>query len=65
MSSKALANKYIKYDPTLPRISNINCPNTICMTNQKKDYFKDKILLSNMSYINSVKVLSLIPSEIE
>tara|TARA_Y100000590_G_scaffold64204_1_gene68986 strand:+ start:702 stop:1370 length:669 start_codon:yes stop_codon:yes gene_type:complete len=65
MSSKAIANKYIKFDPTLPRISNIKCPNKKCMTNQKKDYFKDKILLSNMSYIISTKVLNILPSQIE
>jgi hypothetical protein len=23
-------NKYLKYDPTLPRVSNIPCPNTKC-----------------------------------
>jgi hypothetical protein len=23
-------NKYLKFDPTLPRVSNIKCPNTAC-----------------------------------
>lgn len=26
-------NKYTKYDPTLPKISNINCPNAKCLSN--------------------------------
>lgn len=65
MSSKTMANKYIKFDPTLPRITNIICPNDACITNQKKHYFKDKILISNMSYVNSTRVSQLLPTQIE
>lgn len=28
-------NKYTKYDPTLPRIDNILCPNADCKTNRE------------------------------
>ena len=28
-----IINEYTKYDPTLPRISTINCPNAACDTN--------------------------------
>ena len=29
-----IINKYTKLDPTLPHIKNINCPNTVCQSNQ-------------------------------
>jgi DNA-directed RNA polymerase subunit M/transcription elongation factor TFIIS len=29
-----IINKYTKHDPTLPRISNILCPNADCVTNK-------------------------------
>ena len=31
-----MINKYTKLDPTLPRIQNIDCPNTQCPSNEKK-----------------------------
>jgi hypothetical protein len=30
-----IINKYTKYDPTLPRINNIKCPNKECPTNKE------------------------------
>jgi len=30
-------NKYTKLDPTLPRISTINCPNVVCASNSHDD----------------------------
>lgn len=30
-----IINKYTKYDPTLPRINNILCPNADCISNKK------------------------------
>jgi DNA-directed RNA polymerase subunit M/transcription elongation factor TFIIS len=30
-----IINKYTKYDPTLPRINNIKCPNPDCVTNKE------------------------------
>ena len=32
---KNIINEYTKYDPTLPRINNIDCPNPECQTNKK------------------------------
>ncbi len=31
-----IINKYTKQDPTLPRISNIRCPNVECKTNKEE-----------------------------
>lgn len=46
-------NEYTKYDPTLPRINNILCPNPNCDTN-KKDVPRKIIYIrydeSNMKY---------------
>jgi len=30
-----IVNKYTKFDPTLPRINNIKCPNADCITNKE------------------------------
>ncbi len=30
-----IINKYTKFDPTLPRINNIKCPNQDCVTNKE------------------------------
>jgi len=30
-----IINKYTKYDPTLPRVNNILCPNADCSTNKQ------------------------------
>jgi len=30
-------NKYTKYDPTLPHIHNILCPNEVCISNKTED----------------------------
>ncbi len=35
-------NKYTKYDPTLPHIHNIKCPNNGCVTNKNIDENNDK-----------------------
>ena len=34
-------NKYTKYDPTLPHIHNIKCPNNGCVTNKNFDENND------------------------
>jgi len=31
---KHLVNEYTKLDPTLPRVSNIPCPNAACISNR-------------------------------
>ena len=33
-----IINKYTKLDPTLPRVSNILCPNMDCATNKDKEH---------------------------
>ena len=35
MNYKNVINKYTKLDPTLPRIYNIDCPNSDCESNKK------------------------------
>ena len=35
-----LVNEYTKYDPTLPRINNINCPNDKCKNNEEIIYIR-------------------------
>jgi len=32
-----IINKYTKFDPTLPRINNIKCPNSSCISNQERN----------------------------
>ena len=47
---KQVINEYTKYDPTLPRINTIKCPNQSCISNQvgddaelgKEDFSKTK-----------------------
>ena len=50
-----IINKYTKLDPTLPRISNIKCPNDQCETNKNESLQKEIIYLryddTNMKYI--------------
>lgn len=50
-----IINKYTKLDPTLPRISNIKCPNELCITNKDENINKEIIYLRyddvNMKYI--------------
>jgi len=61
-SYKHIINKYTKFDPTLPRIDNIDCPNSACPSNmdpenKKTNDYKDKEIIylryddSNMKYI--------------
>ena len=49
-----IINKYTKFDPTLPRISKILCPNPECTTNTK-DTLREIIYIryddTNMKYV--------------
>ena len=50
-----IINEYTKLDPTLPRINNINCPNSNCKTNTEENQ-KPEILYirydeKNLQYI--------------
>ena len=42
MNYKNSINKYTKLDPTLPRIHNIDCPNTECDSNKMKKEGKEE-----------------------
>ncbi len=50
-----IINKYTKQDPTLPRVTNINCPNTECKTNTESDVKPEIIYVrydeDNMKYL--------------
>ncbi len=52
-------NKYTKYDPTLPRMTNMKCPSTSCESNVK-DYFPEIISVryddENVKYVYSCTV---------
>jgi DNA-directed RNA polymerase subunit M/transcription elongation factor TFIIS len=50
-----IINKYTKYDPTLPRVTNVECTNKECPS--KKDGSKNEIILiryddKNLKYVN-------------
>lgn len=37
-----LVNQYTKLDPTLPRVNNIPCPNSACLSNRQSDETKEQ-----------------------
>ena len=51
-----IVNKYTRFDPTLPRVSNILCPNPNCLTNKSESPEPREIIYiryddTNMKYI--------------
>lgn len=48
-------NEYTKYDPTLPHVNTIKCPNNSCPSNEEEDIEQDVIYLryddKNMKYM--------------
>ena len=50
-----IINEYTKLDPTLPRVTNINCPNVNCKTNTEKDIKTEIIYIrydeDNLKYL--------------
>ena len=54
-SYKYIINKYTKFDPTLPRVNNILCPNADCDTNTDNSIEKEIIYIRyddvNMKYV--------------
>ena len=51
-----MVNEYTKYDPTLPRINTIKCPNQECISNKHGEEAKREIIYiryddTNMKYI--------------
>ena len=45
-------NEYTKYDPTLPRINTIKCPNATCKTNSKEIQKNREIIYIRVDDIN-------------
>ena len=45
-------NEYTKYDPTLPRINTIKCPNDNCQTNNKENPEEREIIYIRVDDIN-------------
>ena len=51
-----IINEYTKLDPTLPRVHNINCPSSSCLTNTEPDKHAREVLYirydeDNMKYL--------------
>ena len=50
-----IVNKYTKFDPTLPRIYNVKCPNVNCISNNDEKIKPEVIYMryddTNMKYI--------------
>lgn len=42
-------NRYLKYDPTLPRVSNIQCPNASC---SKDPQAQNEVIFLKYDYVN-------------
>jgi aspartate carbamoyltransferase regulatory subunit len=55
LNYKNAINKYTKLDPTLPRVYNINCPNTECETNTDSEIKPEIIYIrydeDNLKYL--------------
>ena len=47
-----IINKYTKLDPTLPRITNIKCPNRDCQSNEEDTDVKNEIIYMRYDYTN-------------
>ena len=51
-----IVNEYTKYDPTLPRINTIDCPNSKCASNNEGDKSEREVIYiryddTNMKYM--------------
>ncbi len=51
-----IVNEYTKYDPTLPRINTIDCPNNKCSSNSEDDKVEREVIYiryddTNMKYM--------------
>ena len=49
---KGNINEYTKYDPTLPRINTIKCPNNNCQTNNEENPEEREIIYIRVDDIN-------------
>jgi len=50
-----IINKYTKFDPTLPRVTNVTCPNAECPTKKDDSLSKEIIMMryddKNLKYV--------------
>ena len=46
-----IVNKYTKFDPTLPRIFNLPCPNKNCCINENTNQVKEDVISNEVLYI--------------
>jgi DNA-directed RNA polymerase subunit M/transcription elongation factor TFIIS len=55
LNTSNIINEFTKLDPTLPRVSNILCPNEDCLTNKEKNKEREILYIRydevNMKYI--------------
>jgi DNA-directed RNA polymerase subunit M/transcription elongation factor TFIIS len=55
LNTSNIINEFTKLDPTLPRVSNILCPNEDCSTNKEKNKEREILYIRyddiNMKYI--------------
>lgn len=49
---KILMNEFTKHDPTLPRVSNIKCPNIACKTNTSIETVQRDVIYLKYDSIN-------------
>ena len=69
--NKMIVNRYTKLDPSLPRITNILCPNVSCVSNTNNEVHKEVIYIRgddvNMEYVyicsHCTHVWSMTPSK--
>ena len=47
-----IINEYTKYDPTLPRIDTIKCPNQECISNKSSEKIKKEVIYIRYDDIN-------------
>jgi DNA-directed RNA polymerase subunit M/transcription elongation factor TFIIS len=57
-SYKQYMNEYLKYDPTLPRVTNIKCPSTTCKDQKDKEVIVVRYDNTNMKYLYHCSVCS-------
>ena len=47
-----IVNKYTKFDPTLPRLTNIRCPNVDCVTNTEDNTVEPDVVSVRYDNLN-------------
>ncbi len=65
LAENAFANKYTKYDPTLPRINNILCVNPKCLTNLNSHTNYPKYDPTKSIFLSKINDLQFTEEEIQ